>query len=128
MKVNRSHEALPKAHSDPKEGVSFSRDSETYLSERFSQETLGQEYTGCENRKPHVSGMIWSGNTEPVWPRLPVTLLAQMGIWLRMRSLLCKSFRFTCSEMFRCKMIIRLHTLYCYLYSYYQLHASWEIH
>lgn len=62
MKVNRSHEALPKAHSDPKEGVSFSRDSETYLSERFSQETLGQEYTECENRKPHVSGMIWSGN------------------------------------------------------------------
>lgn len=49
---------LPKAYSDPKEGASFPQERGAYLSERFSQETLGQEYIGCENTNPRVSGVI----------------------------------------------------------------------
>ena len=50
---------LHKAYSDSKEGASIPQESEACLSRRFSQETLGQEeYIGCENRKPRISGVI----------------------------------------------------------------------
>lgn len=58
----------------------------------------------------------------------PVTLLALVEIQFYMRNSFSKAPGLLLSEMFVCKMIIRLQTMYCHLYSHFQLHALWGIH